>query len=250
MQPPAAVLLDIDNTVYAYAPCLAAGLSAAHAAARQLDPRWQDLDDFVRDYDQARRAVKAHTAGQAAEHCRLLYFKRMFEAAHGASRLAATCLLHDAYWRGYFAAMQLDPGCAGLLAAWRAAGVRLAWVSDFTTERQFLKLQALGLEESADFLLTSEEAGAEKPNPRIVELALQRLDVAPAQAWLVGDSIARDVAAAQACGLMPVWFNRQPDAPSGSPPPDLVVEDWHALRALWKQALGGGAGRVGGSASG
>jgi putative hydrolase of the HAD superfamily len=132
-----------------------------------------------------------------------------------------------------------DPGCPALLRDLRAAGLRLAWVSDFTTERQILKLQALGLAEAADCLVTSEEAGAEKPDPRIVDLALNRLRADATQTWLVGDNVLRDVGAASARGIAAVWLRREPAAATDLPTsggPDAIVDDWPALRALWEQA--------------
>jgi putative hydrolase of the HAD superfamily len=107
-----------------------------------------------------------------------------------------------------------------------------------TTEQQLVKLLALGLRDMAEFIVTSEEAGAEKPNPAGVDLALARLGVPASGAWLVGDSLQRDVAAARARGLTAVWFRRgQVDEPGQSP--DYVVDDWFALLALVEQAHSG-----------
>jgi putative hydrolase of the HAD superfamily len=237
---PVAILLDLDNTVYAYAPCHAAGMAAAERAAAQVDARWRAAGAFAADYAAARAAVKARTRGQAAEHSRLLYFLELLAQHQGRTPLDAVRRLHDAYWLGYFSRMRLDPGCLALLRAWRAAGLRLAWVSDFTTMRQVLKLKALGLDGAADCLVTSEAAGADKPDPRVVDLALERLGVAPGEAWLVGDDPHRDVGAARARGVPAIWLRRAGGAPAPlAAAPDAVVDDWVALRALWERAASG-----------
>jgi HAD superfamily hydrolase (TIGR01549 family) len=228
---PRAVLLDLDNTVYAYQPCHAAGLLAASRLGAELSTVWSDTRRFERDYAAARQSVKEWTGPRAARHCRLLYFKVMIEGQSGRTEIDTTRRLHEAYWQGYFSAMVLDPGCLDMLRDLRSRAVRLAWVSNFTTERQMLKLLALGLERAADFLLTSEEAGAEKPDFALLDLALARLHVAPGEAWLIGDDFYDDVGAARARGLTAVWLRRE----EGEPAPgsaDIVVRDWHELRDL------------------
>ena len=211
------LLLDLDNTVYAYAPCHRAGLMAAQVAASRLDPIWCDPRRFESDYLAARAAVKAQIGRQAAAHCRLLYFKAMVERHSGRSRLSDAKELHAAYWRDYFAAMRLDEECAETLGAARDQGLGIVWVTSFTTERQILKLEHLGLSAAADFLLTTEEAGVEKPSGHLVDLALRRLGAEPEGAWVIGDSLSEDLMMAEARRLPFVWFRRdgQEEEPAG-----------------------------------
>lgn len=231
MRFPRAILLDLDNTVYPYEPCHTAGLLAAQNLAVTLDSHWAALAEFSKDYARARQIVKNQVGSQAAGHCRLLYFKMMIEARHKRTDIEATRILHEAYWHGYFAKMTPDPGCIELLGDLRAGGVRLAWVTDFTTERQMLKLHALGLEHMAEWLITSEEAGTEKPDPAIVELALNKLFVSPEEAWLIGDDLNRDIGAARSKGIKAVWFQRQTVSPTREAP-DFIVRSWLELRDL------------------
>ena len=230
-----ALLLDLDNTVYAYAPCHAAGLAAAHKLASGRFDAWWDAEPFAAAYHAARREVKARLGEQAAAHSRLLYFKQMLETSHGRTDASWALALDAAYWDHYFQHMELDPGCLDALSAFRAAGLRLAWVSDMLTEPQLVKVLALGLGNVVEFLITSEEAGAEKPDPAGVDLALARLGVPAAEAWLVGDSLHRDVGAAQARGLTSVWLRRG-EVDEHGPIPDHSLDDWFALRALVEQA--------------
>lgn len=233
-----ALLLDLDNTAYAYAPCHAAGLEAAQALGATRLAAWQDAEAFAAAYYHARRLVKERVSEQTAAHSRLLYFKQMLETATGRTDPAWALALDTAYWDHYLATMERDPGCYEALLAFRDAGLRLAWVTDMTTEQQLGKLLALGLGEMAEFLFTSEEAGAEKPDPTGVDLALARLGVAASETWLVGDSLHRDVGAARARGLTAVWFRRGQAAGDG-PAPDHTVDNWFALRALVEQARRG-----------
>ncbi len=228
---PTCILFDLDNTVYAYEPCHVAGIMAAQRLAATLDPRWSTATEFARDYAQARQVVKRQVGPQSAGHCRLLYFKNMVEAQFGRTDIEATRRLHEAYWGGYFSKMTPDPGCMELLHDLRASSVRLAWVSNYTTERQMLKLRALGLEQAADFLITSEEVGVEKPNSTVLDHALARLKAGPEEAWMVGDDLEEDIGAARVLGLTAVWFRRQ-DGTGGSEVPNFTVSNWFELREL------------------
>src|SRR5262249_12562074 len=182
-------------------PCHEAGLAAAAARAAELRPDWSEGAAIRGDYDAARASVQKRLGPRAAAgHCRLVYFKRLVERRLGRSDLDLTQALHDAYWLGYFAVMRPDAGCAETLAELRARGLRLAWVTNFTTQRQFLKLRALGLADAADFLFTSEEAGADKPDPALLTLSLGRLRLAAGDVWLVGDSLADDFRLARTGG--------------------------------------------------
>ena len=235
MSGPRVLLLDIDNTVYAYAPCHRAGLEAAGAAAAKLDPSWRA---FERDYLAARAAVKVRIGKQAAAHSRLLYFKTMLEERFGRSRLDASRGLQEAYWRDYFAAMRRDDGCAETLAEIREHGLGTVWVTSFTTARQIRKLEHLGLVEAVDFLLSTEEAGVEKPDGRLVDLALERFAAKPDEAWVVGDSLSDDLAMAEARALPFVWFQRAGCGEHDGGRSSYTVASWAELREVLRHACG------------
>jgi FMN phosphatase YigB (HAD superfamily) len=64
------------------------------------------------------------------------------------------------------------------------------------------------MSELVDALITSEEVGAPKPDPRIYQVALERLGAEAAQTVMVGDNWTADVVGALAVGIRPVWLNR------------------------------------------
>lgn len=240
MRAPRGLLIDLDDTLYAYAPrherALAA-LTARAVALRVVD----EPTAFHAAYGAARVAVKARLGGTAASHHRLLYVQGALERLVGHPAPAQALALYDAYWDAYLEGLEADPGAHEALLAFRAAGILLAFVTNLTTHIQLRKLERLGLGALAAQLVTSEEVGREKPAPAVFELALGKLGLTPsADVWVVGDSVSADVAGARQLGLRAVWFRRGPQvAPGehgGASRPDAVVTDWAALRAL---ALGG-----------
>ena len=95
-------------------------------------------------------------------------------------------------WRAY-------PEVHDVLASLREEGYRLAVISNF--DRRLRPVLAdLGLADFFEAMVISSEVGADKPDPRIFEHALQTLGVLPGEAWHVGDDPKRD-GGAEAAGL-------------------------------------------------
>jgi putative hydrolase of the HAD superfamily len=91
------------------------------------------------------------------------------------------------------------PGVVEALSALRARGLALAVVSNWDVSLHE-RLEELGLRPFFDAVVSSAEAGAGKPEPRIFEAALAQLAVRPERALHVGDS-SEDEAGARAAGL-------------------------------------------------
>lgn len=92
-------------------------------------------------------------------------------------------------------------------------------------------------------VITAEQVGRYKPNPRNFEVLLDRIDV-PAHALLhVAQSLYHDIAPANRQGLTSVWVNRRAgrDGGGATPPqeatPDLEVPDLATLASLVEQAF-------------
>eukprot|EP00775_Hariotina_reticulata_P008237 gene8237-8427_t len=97
-------------------------------------------------------------------------------------------------------AWALTPGALPALQKLRAAGVRLAVVSNFDTRLRPI-LSALGIDHMFDAVVVSAEVGAEKPNPVIFESALQGLGLRAGDVVHVGDDRRNDVWGARDAGI-------------------------------------------------
>jgi putative hydrolase of the HAD superfamily len=100
----------------------------------------------------------------------------------------------------------------------RQDGYRMAIVSNTSQsgERHMLAaLQVLGFAGYFDAIVTSFEAGAEKPSPLIYDLALQRLGCTRAEAAMVGNDPLTDIQGAAALGMITVLVARDVDHAQG-----------------------------------
>lgn len=179
-------MLDLDNTLYAYDPCHRFALKSAHQFYRTTVAP-VSLRYFLDSYAHARKKVHALLQGQAASHSRLLYFQVLLENEAGVSQPAQALKLEQAYWRAFFKKMKLAKWVKPFFTYCRAQRKKIGIVTNLTTAIQMKKLIQFGLARKIDFLVTSEEAGAEKPHPRILRLALQKARVSAHDAVMIGD---------------------------------------------------------------
>lgn len=230
MQRPACVLLDLDNTLYAYKPCNAAGMDAARSLAQQtlnLAPV-----DFDACFASARTELKARLGATAASHSRLLYFQRTVERAGFGSQPFVVLQLEQAFWRAYLGAAKLHPGVLEFLDDLRIAGVPSVVVTDLTAQIQMRKIILLGLDKYVEWIVTSEETGADKPAASGFELALAKLGGVEGPVWFIGDDPECDLGGAKAA-LGAVTLQKVEDGTPAAPQADAAFSDFGKLRKLF-----------------
>lgn len=123
------------------------------------------------------------------------------------------------------------------LLALRERGFLLAIVTNraFGGERFRDDLRAAGLEIGWDAIAVSVEVGYLKPHPALFRAALAALDLEPSEAVMVGNSLAEDIAGAQALGMRAAWKRSRPDADGVVP--DFTFETVSELLA-WSPLAG------------
>jgi len=126
------------------------------------------------------------------------------------------------------------PESAGLIQALRRRGLRLGCATNGASEVQREKLNASGTSGWFDAITVSGEEGIGKPDPRILERLCEQVGVCVDDAVYVGNSLARDAAAARAAGMRSIHCDRfEPDEPHGVnlvlPAPDRVVFEVHGI---------------------
>jgi putative hydrolase of the HAD superfamily len=197
------ILLDLDHTLYDYEAAHRPALQAALDGMRRLPGT--DLARAEHAFSAARRQVHRELAETAASHNRMLYFQRMCELL-GANPLEHALDAYNRYWDVFLDRMVLDDGAAAFLDG--LGGRPVCLVSDLTAHIQHRKVRKLGLARYAQHVVTSEEAGREKPHPWIFVLALRKLGMHAGSVCMVGDSFAKDIVGASGLGIPSFWLNR------------------------------------------
>jgi HAD superfamily hydrolase (TIGR01509 family) len=106
-------------------------------------------------------------------------------------------------------------GAAAALEGLRERGVRLALISNIWAPYLHAARACHGAFFDAhvapELQLFSYREGIAKPAPELFERVLERAGVAPAEAMMVGDSYAEDIAPAAALGLRTTWVLHRPE---------------------------------------
>lgn len=196
-----AILLDLDDTLYAYKPCNEAGKKAAFELASTLCGI--GLETVETQFTLARKHVHNTLKGTAASHNRLLYFHKMTELLN-VNDLSIPLKLYNAFWNTFLNAMELRPGTLDFLEA--TSDAKLCLLTDLTALIQFRKLCKLGIETIIPRMVTSEEVGREKPYADGFLLALEKCGETPETTCMVGDNRVKDADAATALGIDAYWY--------------------------------------------
>ena len=100
-----------------------------------------------------------------------------------------------------------SPGIEELMKELKQRGIYIGIGSNMTSDVQYRKILKLGLGKYIDGIVTSEEAGEEKPHRKLFDLCVEKAGVMVEESIFIGDSIAHDVTGAQNIG-MPVILYR------------------------------------------
>ncbi len=93
-----------------------------------------------------------------------------------------------------------------------------------------------GLPDRFSFVVFSQDVGVEKPDPAIFLVACRQAGCAPAELMHVGDSLASDVAGANAAGATSVWLNREARPNNSGILPDHEIHSLTELADIVKKS--------------
>lgn len=192
---PDAFLFDIDNTLYPYEPAHSVALTAVRnkvVKTFSISPA-----NFDQAFEEARTQVKTRLKNTASSHSRLLYMQRMLEIMGVGSQVLLALDLEQTYWRTFLSNAVLFDGVLELLDDIRLLGIPTAIVTDLTAQIQFRKVVYFGLDRYFDYIVTSEEAGFDKPHDTSFQLALEKMRPKGNRIWMIGDSPVNDIRGAR-----------------------------------------------------
>jgi putative hydrolase of the HAD superfamily len=202
-----AILLDLDDTLYEYNPVHQIALMTAFE--KISNDKNIDIEVVKIEFNLAKKRLKSMLPNVASNHSRILYFQLLMEKL----KIMPITYAYDIsylYWNTFLKHMTLTSDSNRFLE--RYSHMPICLVTDLTAEIQYRKLTKLQLENSIDYIVTSEEAGVEKPHPFIFKRALTKLGLLPEEVVMIGDNYDKDIVGAHLLGIKSYWINRNQES--------------------------------------
>lgn len=203
-----AIFFDLDDTLYDLRSYWRGRLSEALGEVLVRYPHFTH-DDLI---DQA-----------IAEK---VYIEKLplFLRAQGVDDEMLIAQTHAGFREGWFERLELYYDAVHTLQQLRPR-FKLGLITNGPSQIQRAKIEQFRLEDYFDLMIVSGEVGVAKPNPKIFQIALEQLELEPAQALYVGDSLEFDLPGAAAASMPFIWMNpRHERLPAGLPRPLATIE--------------------------
>lgn len=194
--------------------------AAARALADELGPQWQPLAEIWRakqlNYSWLRSLMGAHAdfwqvTGEALDFAL---------DSCGIQNPSLRQRLLDLYFN-----LACFPEVPAMLQALRRAGLITGILSNGSPAMLEAACRSSGLADLLDHVISVEDVGIFKPDPRIYRLVTDRLGF-PAGAIAFHSSNGWDIHAGKRAGFFAIWINRSNQPPERLPnPPDVVLRD-------------------------
>lgn len=197
------VIFDIDNTLYDYdkANATAFQILTDYAMAQFGMP----AKEFACLHQKALHDMEAALGASAAVHNRLIRYQHMLEEK-GLPLYPHVLEMERRYWDSFLGALTPETGAVQAIELLKKQGIKIGIGTNMTASIQFQKLERLGLLPLVDFVVSSEEAGAEKPEPAFFKQCIKKAGCGCGECLFVGDSLKKDVQGAVLAGMQAVWY--------------------------------------------
>lgn len=198
------LLLDIDNTLYNYDDTHRKALEQLILSTHNETSKSREL--IKEAYLKARAQIHVELSETASSHNRLLYIQRMLELLD-VNSMNLSLKLYNTYWDTFLDKIKIYDGVNQFLRTHRH--LKICLVTDLTAHIQHRKIEKLGLYQYANYIVSSEEAGKEKPHPYMFMLALKKMDLRVDEICMIGDSYKKDILGASTLGIQSFWLNKE-----------------------------------------
>ncbi|NBK92348.1 HAD family hydrolase [bacterium 1XD21-13] len=209
------VIFDIDNTLYSYDQGHGEGMKALCAyVEEQLEVETEEFLAMVKQTNQ--EITERLGTDNASIHSRSIRFQNLLEK-WGKPLFPHVQAMYHVYWDTLLKASGPEPGAIACMQELKAMGIRIGIGTDMTAMMQYEKLSAFGFAPFVNHIVTSQEAGVEKPHTEFMRLCIKKAEARPEECVFVGDNFRKDACGASACGMHGVWYNpKEKKLPEGA----------------------------------
>ena len=226
--------LDVDNTLINTDDVYPAALHFVYLGYFKKLTDLVRFEEFKEVYKKVRQLNHGNLKATGASHSRTLYFKYLLQHFGLDYDMELLLKMQQAYWTYVLKHARLYPGVVELLKKAKNAFVRIAVVTDNRLEVQLQKLGFFGLDKYVDVVISSEEAGADKPSQAMFLFALSEVNARKSDALVVGNNAFTDIlggnlAGIDTCQFIPGTLDSQK---SDAIKPKYAIKDFSQLQEI------------------
>ncbi|MCM3359518.1 YjjG family noncanonical pyrimidine nucleotidase [Psychrobacillus sp. MER TA 171] len=220
------ILFDLDDTLFDF------GMTERNAF-HQLFLEYglpNGLQDYLGSYKSISKVLwdELEQGVTTLEILKIERFKRLF-LEHNL-KLDLEAVSHK-YIENLGREIHLISGVEEMLAS--LAGSRLAILTNGFQIAQHARIKSSPLKDVFEAIITSEEAGYQKPQPAIFEYTFKKLEITEkSKVLMVGDSLTSDIQGGNHFGIDTCWFNPNQKENTTTIIPTYEIENWSQLNGI------------------
>lgn len=194
-----AAIFDIDGTMYDYESNNKIAIEGLWEYCREhLGLSREVFQEALREA--GKTAAKRIGRDCSARHNRLIRYQCMLELL-GKPLFPHALAMYHRYWDTMLDNMEAYPGLVEFMESLKSRGILVGVGSNMTAYIQYKKLVKLGAAPLTDWILTSEEAGEQKPSEKFFRLCAEKCRCSAEECLFIGDSLQADVRGALNIGM-------------------------------------------------
>lgn len=211
------VWVDLDDTVWDFSANSWDSLGELFYQ-EGLEPYFDSVDDWREKYLKCNHSLwPLYNEGKITkEYLQLERFRRVLDDAHFPQELLIekAKALDPLYLSILGKKSRLVDGASDMLRHLKEHGYKIGLISNGFHEVQYSKMRSAHIEHFFDVVVLSDDAGANKPNQRIFDFALDKAGTTASKSIIIGDNPDTDIAGALAAGWGAIYFNPSINAPN------------------------------------
>lgn len=118
--------------------------------------------------------------------------------------------------------ISLFPNSIETLNMLKENGIRMALITNGSKAKQWEKINRFCLSNYFEMCFIEEEIGFGKPDVRVFQVALSKMELNAEDTWMVGDNLIWDIEAPQKLGIYSIWNDYRKE---GLPKDSIIIPD-------------------------
>ena len=210
-----AVFFDLDNTLYDFSTCHKAAWEKVLVYGEEVLSIPREQMNLVMQ-EEMKRTIARLGLNNAAIHNRHIRYQKVLKLL-GIPIFPHADRMYQVYWDTILDNIVPEPGAGDLIGYIREKGLYTAVATNMTACMQYRKIERLGYGNLLNEIISSEEAGFEKPDERFFQYCASSAGVLPEECAFIGDSMKMDIRGSFRAGMHPVLYKPSRERPVNLP---------------------------------